>query len=335
MICVFVLGLLTACSSDAPVTVDGVQVSAALRRLADEADFDYTGNLAKALKGDQTALQELFQFASDSNAAQDEHGAILRSVLSRVGDSSFAEALDRQPEEIKTAVWASLETKAPESLQSLAPATHEALLPSSTPEEHRGLYVFDEKMSTFRDCAEPEKQYVAVDETGGIGRNYRRLLHFPYPKQPIFAELKGYVAPNYKNLVKPANFAGFFVVTEILHLEAKNYRNTCIPYEYWAIGTEPFWYAQISKMEGIVEFRRMEDEGAKVFSYSAPALEADSSLVYSVINQDTGDNVRISIQKEKCGDGMSDIQYDYSVKMTMNGREYSGCGIRYGEAKTE
>mgnify|MGYP001279792074 CR=1 FL=1 len=327
-----VLGTLTACNSNAPVKVDGVEVSMALRRSADGQHFDYTGYLAKALHSDGEALEKLLQFVPDADSVQIAHGAVLRSVLARMGDAGFAAAVAKQPTEIKTIVWAALEREASRPVKALAPATRDALVPPASAEEHRGLYVFDEKLSTFRDCGTPEKRYVAVDETGNIEKNYRRLLRYPYPGQSIFAEVKGFVAPYYGNLSKPANYAGFFVVTEIIELETKNYRNTCLPYDYWALGTEPFWYAQISEAEGVIEFRGMDDERTKVFTYVAPVMEADSSLVYSAINQNTGDNIRITVQEESCSDGMSEIEYRFSVKMTMNGKEFLGCGIKFGSS---
>ncbi len=326
-----ILVLLTACNTESSVKVAGVEVAPALRRSANTQQFDYTGNLARALKKDEEALEKLLQFVPDNDSAQLAHGAVLRAVLERMGDTDFATTVDKQSTEIKTAVWAALEKDVAHPVKETAPATRDALAPPTLLEEHKGLYVFDEKLSTFRDCAAPDKRYVAVDETGSIERNYRRLLRYPYPGQPIFAELKGYVTPYYGNLSKPANFAGFFVVTEILDLEAKNFRNTCIPYDYWAMGTEPFWYAQISRAEGLIEFRGMDDDRTRVFDYLPPVVEEDSSFVYSAINQSTGDNIRISVREETCGDGMSDIEYRFKVNLTMNGKKFSGCGIAFSE----
>ena len=327
----FVLALLiiVSCNSNAPVEVDGVRLTTALRRAADEQHFDYTGHLAKALKGDEASLEKLLQFIPSADTLQLVHGAVLRAVLARMGDANFAATVAKQPVETKTAVWAALEGGAPQPMKAAAPVTREALVPPATIGEHRGLYVFDEKMSTFQDCADPEKRYVAVDETGAMERNYRRLIRYPYPGQPVFAEVKGFTTAYYGNLTMPANFAGFFVVTEIIELEAKNYRNTCIPYDYWAMGTEPFWQAQISGGEGVIEFKGMDEERTRVFAYLPPATEEDSSLVYSAINQETGDNILITVREESCSDGMSDIVYRFKVGLTMNGKEFLGCGIKF------
>lgn len=327
---------LVACNMNTPVKVDGVEVASALRRAADDLGFDYTGHLAKALQGDKAALEKLLQFNPASDSLQLAHGAVLLSILKRRGDAEFAGVVATQSPETKTAIWAAMEGGTTQTLNAEAPATRNALMPPASVDEYRGLYVFDEKTSIFRDCANPEKRFIVVDETGGtMEKNYRRLLRYPYPGQPVFAEIKGYTAGYYGDLSLPANFAGFFVVKEILDIEPKNYRNTCIQYDYWALGTEPFWYAQISKGEGIIEYRGMEDERTKVFAYLPPSLEEDSSLVYAAINQETGDNVRITVKEEPCSDGMSEIQYLFSVDLTMNGTTLKGCGIKFGTLSDE
>ena len=73
----------------------------------------------------------------------------------------------------------------------------------------------------------------------------------------------------------------------------------------------------------------MDEERTRVFAYLPPATEEDSSLVYSAINQETGDNILITVREESCSDGMSDIVYRFKVGLTMNGKEFLGCGIKF------
>ncbi|MBI5914306.1 MAG: hypothetical protein HY842_02950 [Bacteroidetes bacterium] len=325
---------LAACTPGGPVDVGGVRVDANLRALADEQHFDYTGHLSKTLKNDTTSLAQLLSFdAGQDSLVATGHGHVLRAVLEKLGDSHFSKNLAALPEDVRRRVWAALEQAGAASLQTTAPLTFKVVMPATEPTEHRGLYVFDPKNSTFRDCAEPDAKYVTIDETDGdLEKNYRRLLKFPYPYQPVFAEVKGFKTPYFGNRDLSGDFAGFFIVTEILDLEVKNYRNTCIPYDLWAMGTEPFWYAQVSEAEGVIEFRGMDDERTKVFSYQPP-IQDDSLKIYTGVNQDSGDNIRIEVSENgPCSDGMSDIKYRLSVRMTMNGKEYNGCGIPFEAA---
>jgi len=123
----------------------------------------------------------------------------------------------------------------------------------------------------------------------------------------------------------PDNFTAFFILTEIMNLEVKNFRNTCIPYDLWALGNEPFWQAQISANEGVIEFQELGLEGSRVFPY-VPAIEEDTATIFSSVNHDTGDNIRIVVYPEKCGDTMSDSVYQYKVALSMNGKSFTGCG---------
>lgn len=325
---------LAACSSGGPVEVGGIRVEAGLRALADHHAFDYTGYLDKALKGDDTAFEQLLQFnAGQDSAAAIGHALVLNGLLEKLGDELFSKKIEGQTEEVKRQLWASLELAGTAALKNNAPLTLKALIPNQAPTEHRGLYVFDSKNSTFRDCSTPDDTYLAVDETGGnLEKNYRRLLKFPYPNQPIYAEVKGYKAPYYGNLQLSGEHAGFFVVTEILDLETKNFRNTCIPYDLWALGTEPFWYAQVSEAEGIIEYRGMDDEQTKVFAFQPPLIEEELTI-YTGVNQDSGDNIRISVENKPCSDGMSETTYKLGVRLTINGRELHGCGIPFEVAK--
>lgn len=328
--CFAILFILAACSSGGPVEVNGVKVGAELRAYAKRTNFDYTGNLDKALNGDDAALAELLNFdASQDSAANVGHGLVEKSILEKLGDELFSQKVEKLSPEVKQRVWASLQLAGATSMKNESPMTLKALMPPVKVEEHVGLYVFDTKNSSFRDCAEPKSRYLMVDETGGnLEKNYRQLLKYPYPNQPVVANLKGYTAPYYSDLELPNSFAGFFVATEIINVEAKNFQNTCIPYDFWAVGTEPFWYAQVSAEEGVIEYRGMDDEKVKFFAYQAP-LQEDSVKIYTGVNQASGDNIRIQMSNKPCSDGMSDRNYPLQVKLTMNGKELSGCGIPY------
>lgn len=322
--------LFTACTSGGPVEVNGIKVDAGLRAYAKRTNFDYTGNLDKALNGDDAALGELLNFnASQDSAANLGHGFVMKSVLGKLGDELFSHKIEKLSPDVKQRIWAGLQLAGASSMKNESPMTLKALMPPVKVEDHMGLYVFDAKSSSFRDCAEPKSRYLMVDETGGnLEKNYRQLLKYPYPNQPVVANLKGYTAPYYGDLALPSGFAGFFVATEIIKVEAKNFQNTCIPYDFWAVGTEPFWYAQVSAAEGVIEYRGMDDEKVKFFAYQAPVQE-DSVKIYTGVNQDSGDNIRIEMSTKPCSDGMSDRNYRLQVKLMMNGKELNGCGIPY------
>jgi uncharacterized membrane protein len=326
------LVFLVGCFEKKPANVGGTTVPLTLLDKTNELSFDYTGLLDKAQRKDADALQQLLLFSKklEDPASAALHGAVLREILAKTGDSFFAETIAQLSDTDKNTAWPALEAGSSGSIKQIAPLTWKALLPANGLKEYQGLFVFQSNMNTYRDCGLPEATYLAVDQTGDLEKNYRRLLPHHYPGQAIYAEVKGYKTDNYGLLTLPSNFAGFFVITEILDLEEKNYRNTCIPYEYWALGTEPFWAAQISSKENLIEFKEADKDGTRMFVF-ANAIEEDSATVYAAINQSTGDNIRIKVKKEACSDGMSDRQYSHSVELTMNGKNFSGCAIPYEE----
>jgi uncharacterized membrane protein len=325
---------LTACSTGGPVEVAGIKVEAGLRAAADQQNFDYTGYLDKALNGDEAAMTELLKFnAGQDSAATVGHGLVMKSLLGKLGDELFSQKIATQPEEVKQKLWAGLELAGANSLKNESPLTLKALMPNSAPTEYRGLYVHEANNSSFRDCAAPDARYLVVDESGGqLEQHYRRLLKYPYPNQPIVAAVKGFVTPYFGSHELPNDRKGFLVVSEVASAEAKNFQNTCIPYDFWALGTEPFWYAQVSEAEGIIEYRGMDDERTKVFAYQPP-MEEKGIKIYTGINQDSGDNIRLAVDSLPCSDGMSDRTYKMGVKLTINGKEVNGCGIPFGAAK--
>jgi uncharacterized membrane protein len=269
--------------------------------------------------------------------AGQQHGQVLLSLLERTGDDYFAGMIAKLNRDGQHAAWKVLDeglSTGQNSLNKLAPLTWKALLPQRPAATFRGLYISDEKMSTYLDCDAPGERYLAIDETGAIDRNFKRLLRYPYPGQAIYAEAKGYKTDFFGAMPLPDNFTAFFILTKIVNLEVKNFRNTCIPYDLWALGNEPFWQAQISANEDVIEFQELGLEGSRYFPY-VPPVEEDTATIYASVNHDTGDNIRITVYPEKCGDTMSDSVYQYRVSLSMNGKSFTGCGRTFPVAASE
>lgn len=320
------------CFEKKAANVGGTTVPVELLKKSDELTFDYTGLLDKAQRKDADALKQMLLFSKnlEDQSSADLHGAILREILAKTGDSFFAETIVSLADEDKNTAWTALENGASQNLKKFAPLAWNALLPTTGLKEYEGLLVFNTGNSTFRDCAEAEAIYYAVDETGELESNYRRVLPHSFPGQAIVAKVKGYKTEQFGLRTLPSNFAGFIIITEMLEQAEKNFRNTCVPYDYWALGTEPFWSAEISGQEAVIEFKGMDEESTRMFAYANP-VEEDSIKVYAAVNQSTGDNIRVHIKNEKCSDGMSDREYSYSVSLTMNGKTFEGCAISFDE----
>ena len=70
----------------------------------------------------------------------------------------------------------------------------------------------------------------------------------------VFASVKGFTLnSDSTNIPDPEKYYKILVIKEVIAVEGKNFRNTCIPYDFWCLGNEPNWSLQISKEENIFE----------------------------------------------------------------------------------
>lgn len=200
----------------------------------------------------------------------------------------------------------------------------------------RGYYVLGDEVNTFRNCTD-DKRYWVKDATGSLDSLYREAcLPAPIPNEAVYAVLTGMLGPK-ETSGAAAQTNGTFTVTKVDTLQSKNRFNACLPWEFWCHGTEPFWGIQISEAEGGIFFKNMADETGTRYTWNEPRTNGSTSWVYeaSAIPSDK-DRLKIVIKKEKCTDGMSDIEYNYSVEVTKGKETLRGCAMRGGEpAKRE
>lgn len=182
--------------------------------------------------------------------------------------------------------------------------------------EYKGLYRAHN--SNFITC-DDGKRYVLKNNTI-LDSLYNNILPNAYADEAVYLEIKAGIDPTGSNLIDMSTGS-------VIVMEQKNFKNTCLPYEYWCIGTEPFWTIQISKAEDLIDFYNPMEQKTTHFVYSKPEIK--NGMVY--YSSTDGKNViTITINKEKCN-GAIDKQYDHSVQAQLNGKKYSGCAIKYSE----
>ena len=128
---------------------------------------------------------------------------------------------------------------------------------------------------------------------------------------------------------RASEYENVLVVTEITKLEPKNFRTDCYNYEFIALGNEPFWSLEIIPAEKRIVLKDMGMEKVQEFIYKSAVL-GEGLYQYEVRNP-KNEKLVVIIRKEKCSDGMSDRQYNYSVEISLNGRILKGCAIKKGE----
>ncbi len=166
------------------------------------------------------------------------------------------------------------------------------------------------------------ENYMVYDHTGGLDSVFafveRKRWKFPFVIQVL-----GQLSKKDNSSIE-----GRLDVDSIIFTEEKNYKNTCIPYDFWCIGNEPFWQVQISAQENLIDFYDPMAQKYYVFNYMVSKVE-NSIAIYQ--SQNKSDKIKITINKGKCTDGMSDRSYNYSVIVNLNDKEYKGCAIKFGE----
>jgi len=108
---------------------------------------------------------------------------------------------------------------------------------------------------------------------------------------------------------------------EIVEGEPAEGRNLEVSGEFKALGNEPFWNVEIG---ATIAFERMGEEKI-VFPYVSPERTAGGYAYSSTLVDPVAHSIEILIERKTCMDSMSGARFDYSARVSFDGREYSGC----------
>jgi uncharacterized membrane protein len=180
----------------------------------------------------------------------------------------------------------------------------------------------------------PEKQFISCDNIEMIHlleKNdqtdtiLKSILPNALDGESIFLQMQAEIKPS-----SDKKYADILSIKKFIKAAQKSYLNTCIPYDFWCKGNEPFWQLQISEKENLIDFYDPMQQKTTHFPYSKQEIK-DGILQYNSKDEKLKNNILIKIKKERCSDGMSEKQYDYSVEVVLNGSNYKGCALKYGE----
>lgn len=199
----------------------------------------------------------------------------------------------------------------------------------NTPVLFKGLYTFGDEVRTFRDCSGKQTIYWVIDSSANLQGKYEKTNRFPsYPYESVYAEVKGYLSGK-STMGYASEYENVLVLTDIIKVEAKNFRTECYNYEFIALGNEPFWSVDIIPQEQRIVFKNIGQEKALEFVYKPASVSAG---VYRYEATSPGNKkIVVVIKEQKCSDGMSDRQYNYSAEVTIDGNTFKGCAIKKGD----
>ena len=189
-----------------------------------------------------------------------------------------------------------------------------------------GLFVVGKNVLSFRECNNAEKEFAVVDSTGQMKNLYKTVfLHSPaFPYEYVYVKLRAEVSPANESL-SAQGFDSVLTVHQVLTFEQKNYQNSCIPYDFWALGNE--WSLQISMKEGVIVLKDFASMLVYVFEYFPPKNAGDELITYASNNYAMQASIKAVIRKEPCNDAANN-QFQYSASILVNGKTYSGCAIK-------
>lgn len=96
--------------------------------------------------------------------------------------------------------------------------------------------------------------------------------------------------------------------------------------DFRAVGNEPGWHLEIDFGKRI---RMVTDYGNRRHSFPAPAEPPDPNAAQTTIRARTGDHrLEVVITSEPCRDSMSGEKFEATVRATLDGISFSGCGRR-------
>lgn len=190
----------------------------------------------------------------------------------------------------------------------------------------RGMYRSGSEGASFYDCA-ADKTYAVKGRPVELDSLYYEACQpAPYENESVYAVVRGQLTP-----VPPGQpVDGVLRITGIDTITAKTMFNTCLPFDFWCLGTEPFWGLLISEKETGLFLKDIGRERGRRFAWATPKVQGDS-WTYTTSDPATREKVSVIVRKTPCSDGMSDRRYNYAVELRVGEQVLRGCAIRYGE----
>jgi uncharacterized membrane protein len=190
--------------------------------------------------------------------------------------------------------------------------------------EFRGLLINKKDEKQFISCDNIEMIHLLEknDQTDTILKN---ILPNALDGESVFLEMQAEIKPS-----SDKKYTDILSIKKFIKVEQKSYMNTCIPYDFWCKGNEPFWQLQISEKENLIDFYDPMQQKTTHFPYSKQEIK-DGIVQYNSKDEKLKNNILIRIKKEECSDGMSEKKYNYSVQVVLNGSNYKGCALKYEE----
>lgn len=213
-----------------------------------------------------------------------------------------------------------------ESKDSAPQVKKDSIIGAIIPDTYEGLYTVNINSSTFQDCAHPDSIYWVAGNSKNLTQQYNKIFENPSVYGSAVAKVSGETEDT-KDLKIKEKYPRTLRVKDVISVEKKNFKNTCIPYDYWAFGTDPSWSLEISAKENLISFE-IPSENKTYYFFYAEQKQKDGYIIYSNYNTIQRNSIEVKINREVCTDAAGK-SYQYSVQIELTGnRKFRGCGIK-------
>jgi uncharacterized membrane protein len=100
-----------------------------------------------------------------------------------------------------------------------------------------------------------------------------------------------------------------------------------LPFEWVAVGVEPFWRVTFDGTQLVLE--RPDPPREVVFDAASSDTRGGLTTIVGTRTIDRMKELKLGILREPCRDGMSDAWYPYRAEVRVGDRAYAGCARRW------
>jgi putative lipoprotein len=185
---------------------------------------------------------------------------------------------------------------------------------------YRGHALHGHEVRVFRPCGSDDQLW-AIDPSGLLWDQYKRLLPDPASGQEIFAVVEALEVPAPEDGFG-ADYPGALRVESVLYagLEGPGCDLDWNAFVYRVNGNEPFWSVVVTN--GDMRLSRLGAEGRNWAEIGVERIEGGFRYI-------AGSNgVELTITSEPCLDSMSGSYYASMGIMRVDGEELHGCALK-------
>jgi uncharacterized membrane protein len=191
-----------------------------------------------------------------------------------------------------------------------------------------GVFVMSPEVSVLTDCNDVAKTYWVTDDSGKLIEDFSKNK-FEGTMVTNYVTVKGIITRSNKKVDYMKNADYQMLVKEVISIKPRTPKNDCTQkFDFWAMGTEPFWSMKIvAQGENLIEFTDLGDSKTYQFRYTPPLTNKDT-LTYHALDVTNKTKAKIVICKGKCGDGMSNREFQFNTIVYVAGKVFKGCATK-------